>query len=212
MLELLIVDDESDILDILESVATEQRVLIDGEAHDVRVTRAANGREAFELVQTNWFDAILSDIKMPIMDGLDLLANIRGLGKEVPLIFLTAFGDKEHAVRALRLGCYDFLDKPINLDRLRDVIHRALESGFRGREIEQEIEVRLSKLAALPAERYRQLRLVFRSMILVEKARAEKTSAVEADTESNALGALLGHDSSLKKQGSKTKKKSRRAA
>ena len=200
MLELLVVDDEPEILNILEAVATEQRVLIDGEALDVRVTKAANGREALELIQARWFDAILSDINMPKMNGLDLLANIRGLGKEVPLIFLTAFGDKEHAVRALRLGCYDFLDKPFDMDRLRDVIHRALESGFRGREIEREVELRLANLASLPAERYRQLRLVFRSMILVEKSRAEKQSS-SADEIGTPINSLLGHG-----------KKARRAA
>lgn len=193
MLELLIVDDEPEILELLEAVAEERKVLIEGEALEIRVTKAKNGREALDLIQKNWFDAILSDIKMPKMDGLELLANIRGLGKEVPLVFLTAFGEKEHAVRALRLGCYDFLDKPINLDRLRDVIHRSLELGFRGRVVEQEIEVRLSKLANLPAERYRQLRLVFRSMILVEQARAAKNQPSPNESETaGGMTALLG--------------------
>lgn len=191
MLELLIVDDEPDILDILESMATEQKVLIEGESLEVRVTKAANGLEALELIQSRWFDAILSDINMPKMNGLDLLANVRGLGKEVPVVFLTAYGDKEHAVRALRLGCFDFLDKPFDLDRLRDVLHRALENGFRGREIEREIELRLAKLASLPAERYRQLRLVFRSVILVEKSRAAK-SGVATEESGRSIGDLMG--------------------
>lgn len=180
MLELLVVDDEPEILNILEAVATEQRVLIDGEALDVRVTKAANGLEALELIQARWFDAILSDINMPKMNGLDLLANIRGLGKEVPLIFLTAFGDKEHAVRALRLGCYDFLDKPFDMDRLRDVLHRALESGFRGREIEREVELRLANLASLPAERYRQLRVTIQVPSTLHRVLAEGREACDA--------------------------------
>lgn len=215
-LELLIVEDESEIQDLIESVATEQNVSIEGVVHQVRVTKAKDGQEAFDLIQRHWFDAVLSDIKMPRMDGLELLANIRGLGKEVPVVFLTAFGDKEHAVRALRLGCFDFLDKPIKFDRLRDVIHRALENGYRGRAIEQEIELRLAKHANLPADRYRQLRLVFRSMILIEHSRKKAQSEL-ADKEDRAqlgqLRSLLGHGlDAAKKMKSKKKKRTRNAA
>lgn len=216
-LELLIVEDEPEIQDIVESIVTDQNVFLEGVVYQVRVTKAKDGQEAFDLIQGRWFDAILSDIQMPRMDGLELLANIRGLGKEVPLVFLTAFGDKEHAVRALRLGCFDFLDKPINFDRLRDVIHRALENGYRGRAIEREIEIRLAKLASLPADRYRQLRLVFRSMILIEHSR-KKAHSAPADKQDRTnvaqLSSLLGRGlpSAQKKIKPKKKKRTRNAA
>jgi YesN/AraC family two-component response regulator len=136
MVELLIVEDEEEILDLLFAILGDLRVSVDGVAHAVRLTPARNGKEALDLVSKNWYDAILSDIHMPVMNGLDLLANLRGLGKEIPLVFLSGFGDKDHAVRALDLGCFDFLNKPFDVDRLRAVVSRATEVGFRGRELE----------------------------------------------------------------------------
>lgn len=182
MVELLIVEDEEEILDLLLTILGDLRVSVDGVARAVRLTPARNGKQALDLILKNWYDAILSDIHMPVMDGLDLLANLRGLGKEIPLVFLTGFGDKEHAVRALRLGCFDFLDKPFDVARLRAVVHRATEVGFRGRDLEQALELKLLPFAHLPADRYRQLRLVFRSMLIIEH-HGIKTDAAKSPAE-----------------------------
>lgn len=202
MVDLLIVEDEEEILDLLLTILSDLRVSVDGISREVRLTPARNGKEALDLISKNWYDAILSDIHMPLMDGLDLLANLRGLGKEIPLIFLTGFGDKEHAVRALRLGCFDFLDKPFDADRLRAVVHRATEVGFRGRILEQALELKLLPFADLPIDRYRQLRLVFRSMLIVEQNGAKP---IEANGEpvlpSPSLRKLLKKPKSKKKSG-----------
>jgi YesN/AraC family two-component response regulator len=197
MVELLIVEDEEEILDLLLIFMGDLRVSVDGVSRTVRVTPARNGKEALDLISKNWYDAILSDIHMPVMDGLDLLANLRGLGKEIPLVFLTGFGDKEHAVRALRLGCFDFLEKPFDVGRLRDVVHRATEVGFRGRALEQALELKLLPFAHLPVDRYRQLRLVFRSMLIAEqhgaKIEAAKLPAeLPAELPQTSLQSLLG--------------------
>ena len=192
MVELLIVEDEEEILDLLFEILGDLRVSVDGVAHVVRLTRARNGKQALDLVSKNWYDAILSDIHMPVMDGLDLLANLRGLGKEIPLVFLTGFGDKEQAVRALRLGCFDFLDKPFDTVRLRAVVHRAAQIGFRGRDLEQALELKLLPFAHLPADRYRQLRLVFRSMLIVEQHGTKSESAnSKSEFQSTSLQSLL---------------------
>lgn len=211
MVELLIVEDEDEILDLLLTILSDLRVSVDGVVRSVRLTPARNGKEALDLVSKNWYDAILSDIHMPVMDGLDLLANLRGLGKEIPLVFLTGFGDKDHAVRALRLGCFDFLDKPFDTDRLRAVVHRATEVGFRGRALEQQLELKLLPFAHLPEERYRQLRLVFRSMLIVENhsVKTESPEATKTSSLQNLLTKPVGK--SAKKPG-KAKKSSKRAA
>lgn len=211
MVELLIVEDEEELLDLLLTILSDLRVSIDGVVRSVRLTPARNGKEALDLVSKNWYDAILSDIHMPVMDGLDLLANLRGLGKEIPLVFLTGFGDKDHAVRALRLGCFDFLDKPFDADRLRAVVHRATEVGFRGRALEKQLELKLLPYAHLPEERYRQLRLVFRSLLIVENHSVKTES--QDDTRTSSLQNLLTKPvrKSAKKSG-KAKKSSKRAA
>lgn len=194
MVDLLIVEDEEEILDLLLTILSDLRVSVDGVARPVRLTAARNGKEALDLISTNWYDAILSDIQMPVMDGLDLLANLRGLGKEIPLVFLTGFGDKEHAVRALRLGCFDFLDKPFDVERLRAVVHQATAVGFKGRQLEQELELKLLPFVQLPADRYRQLRLIFRSILILEnhglKREAEKSIG---KFQATSLQSLLGN-------------------
>lgn len=208
MVELLIVEDEEEILDLLFVILKDLRVSVDGIACAVRITPARNGKEALDLISKNWYDAILSDIHMPVMNGLDLLANLRGLGKEIPLVFLTGFGDKEHAVRALRLGCFDFLDKPFDADRLRSVVHRATEVGFRGRELEQALELKLLPFAHLPADRYRQLRLVFRSMLIVEEHGAKSESAKSlGEFQPRSLKSLLGQPVGKKPSANKTASK-----
>lgn len=211
MVELLIVEDEEEILDLILTILSDLRVTVDGVVRSVRLTPARNGKEALDLVSKNWYDAILSDIHMPVMDGLDLLANLRGLGKEIPLVFLTGFGDKDHAVRALRLGCFDFLDKPFDADRLRAVVHRATEVGFRGRALEKQLELKLLPFAHLPEERYRQLRLVFRSMLIVEN-HAVKTESQDSPKTSSLQNLLTKPVRKSAKKSGKPKKSSKRAA
>jgi CheY-like chemotaxis protein len=208
MVELLIVEDEEEILDLLFVILGDLRVSVDGVARAVHITPARNGKEALDLVSKNWYDAILSDIHMPVMNGLDLLANLRGLGKEIPLVFLTGFGDKDHAVRALRLGCFDFLDKPFDADRLRAVVHRATEVGFRGRDLEKALELKLLPFAHLPADRYRQLRLIFRSMLIVEEHGIKSESAKSnEELHPTSLQSLLRQPKPLGKKPSSKKTK-----
>lgn len=208
MVELLIVEDEEEILDLLLTVLGNLRVSVDGTARPVRLTPARNGKEALDLVSKNWYDAILSDIHMPVMNGLELLANLRGLGKEIPLVFLTAFGDKDHAVRALRLGCFDFLDKPFDVDRLRAVVHRATAVGFQGRELEQQLELKMLPYAHVPEDRYRQLRLVFRSLLIVEQSghKVEPGKPVEK-VHARSLETLLTKQVAKKLKAKKTSKR-----
>lgn len=208
MVEILVVEDEEEILDLLLTILKDLRISVDGVSLAVNVTTARNGKQAFDLISGKWFDAILSDIQMPVMNGLELLSNLRGLGKEIPLIFLTGFGDKSHAVRALRLGCYDFLDKPFETDRIQSVVRKAAELGYRARAIEELLALKLVPFANLPADRQWQLRLVFRSMLFVETHQDSKNSDTEGvqNLRTNSIKSLL------KKPKPKARKSSKRAA
>jgi two-component system NtrC family response regulator len=88
---------------------------------------AADGATALELLVRNPQDLIITDMKMPVMSGIDLLRKVKDDYPEIIVILVTAFGTIESAVEAMRLGAYDYLIKPINADALRIVVSRALE-------------------------------------------------------------------------------------
>ncbi len=101
-----------------------------------RVDLAADGAEAFEMIQTRDYDVLISDIRMPNMGGMELLEKTKQASPNTDVIMLTAYGSIEMAVRAMRLGAYNYLTKPVNLDEL-DVM---LDQVFNKRRIEQENE------------------------------------------------------------------------
>jgi len=131
MAKLLIIDDERSIRNTL------REILMD-EEHEVDV--AENGKQGLEMAQAKTYDLIFSDIKMPEMDGMELLsqlkkptpdASLKG-GEtdpiETPIIMISGHGDIETAVQALKLGAYDFLLKPLDLNRILITTKNALES------------------------------------------------------------------------------------
>lgn len=122
---ILIAEDEQV---LRESVAS----LLEGEGYEV--ITASNGAEAHELALSRPFDLVLSDVRMPEMDGIDLLARLKKIAPETPVILLTAFGTVDMAVSAMRAGAWDFLLKPIQFDELLLKIERALEFGDMSRE------------------------------------------------------------------------------
>lgn len=117
---LLIVDDEPEILEMLVDVLRDSVP---------QIATAKNGKEALEKFKKGRFAAILSDIAMPEMNGLDLLEAVRQIDRSIPFVVLTGFGDKQAVIRALRLGAFDFLEKPMNTSQLRSVVKAAIESG-----------------------------------------------------------------------------------
>lgn len=122
---LLIVDDEPEIREILAD---------DLDPYEVRVLRASDGLEALEILGREAVDAVLTDIRMPRLDGIGLTERIRQGGSMVPVIFLTAFSEKDYLLAALRLGATDFLIKPYKIDELLRQVGYALELGARLRQ------------------------------------------------------------------------------
>ncbi len=92
-----------------------------------RAVPASSGSEALQLIKEQKFDLVVTDLKMPEMDGLELLAQIRKLDSDVPVIVMTAFGSIDKAVAAIKEGAYDFLTKPFEIEEMRLTISNSLK-------------------------------------------------------------------------------------
>jgi two-component system response regulator AtoC len=157
---LLIVDDEAGIRKVLSSIL---------QKYTSSVQTAAHGKEALDIIRKGSIDAVLSDITMPTMGGLELLANIRSMGMETPFVFLTGHGDKEKCIEALRLGATDFLEKPFDPPTVIEVIRRALELSHAMQEVEKETE-KLYTSAKIPADEVIRLRKVRKAIAMMRLA------------------------------------------
>jgi len=122
---ILVVDDDDAILDMVEDVLTDAGF----------AARKANSAEtALALAREHECDAVLTDIRMPGMDGLELLAKLRTIRPETPVVLMTAFGSIRSAVAAMRAGALDYVTKPFDSEALLVALERALER----RELEEE--------------------------------------------------------------------------
>jgi DNA-binding NtrC family response regulator len=92
-----------------------------------KVVQAASGREAIEKMERQVFDLVVTDMKMPGGDGMDVLRRARNASEGTPVIIMTAFGTVEGAVEAIKQGAYDYIQKPFSIDELEVKIQRALE-------------------------------------------------------------------------------------
>ncbi len=116
--EILFVDDEQDVLFLIHEYLS---------GHGYKVTTVDNGFQAAEIIKAKEFDIVFSDLKMPELNGLELLSLIKEQRPDTEVIIITGHGTIETAVEALKLGSYDYLQKPIELERLRVLINRIVE-------------------------------------------------------------------------------------
>ena len=121
MIQVLLIEDEEPIRRVLS------RILIE-ENNNYQVTEAKDGKEGLDLLGNKKFDLVLCDIKMPKMDGIEVLKKTINKSINVPFIMLTGHGNIETAVEAMKLGAYDFISKPPDLNRLLTSIRHALEN------------------------------------------------------------------------------------
>ena len=163
---LLIVDDEAELREILEEQLGDLSIVVAGVTYAVEIRAAIDGCDALKKFHETKFDAVLTDINMPKMTGLELLAALRGEGSDVPSIILTGFGDKSKAAEALRLGCFAFMDKPWKGANLRKTVLGALERGLSLRPLNSKVDARVEPYASESESRQRQLRTVFRSILV----------------------------------------------
>jgi len=114
----LVVDDEQDIRDASERILTRT---------GFKVMKATRGDEALDVLDKERIDIVLLDLKMPGMDGLEVLKRIRMLSKTIQVIVITGYATVETAIEAMKQGAYDFIPKPFEPDQLRIVVNRAWE-------------------------------------------------------------------------------------
>jgi len=115
---ILVVDDERSMREILE-------IFLKSEGYSVSV--ADNGKSALEVMKNDFFDLIITDMKMPKVGGLELLRNVKEISPDTVVVIITAFGTTESAVEAMKLGAYDYITKPFQMDDIRLVVKNALE-------------------------------------------------------------------------------------
>ncbi len=120
MPKVLVIDDEKPIRDALQNILT---------AEQYQVDLAENGKKGLELLNENGYDVVLCDIKMPGMDGLEVMAKAGEIAGDVPFILISGHGTIEIAVEAVRKGAYDFISKPPDLNRLLITIRNAVEKN-----------------------------------------------------------------------------------
>ncbi len=105
--------------------------------HGYEVFTAADGEAGLQELQKNSIDLVLLDLRLPKMGGMDVLKEIRQSDQELPVVMLTAHGDVQTAVTAMKLGASDYLLKGFDLDELLVVVQRALETSAMYRELRQ---------------------------------------------------------------------------
>ncbi|MDA7797947.1 sigma-54 dependent transcriptional regulator [bacterium] len=120
MSKILIIEDEEPIRRVLVRILTE-------EDSSFEIHQASDGKKGLDLIKKESFDLVLCDIKMPKVDGIELLQRTRKTNLTLPFIMLTGHGNIETAVESMKLGAYDFISKPPDLNRLINSVRNALE-------------------------------------------------------------------------------------
>jgi DNA-binding NtrC family response regulator len=116
---ILVVDDEPNMLRLLKTI------LMDKTGYEVTTTN--NPLEVSKLLQENHYDLVITDLKMPLVDGIDLIGIVKDIDALMPIIVITAYGTIETAEEAIQKGAYDFITKPFRKETILITIKRALE-------------------------------------------------------------------------------------
>ena len=119
MPKILIVEDEASIRRVLGSILSE-------EDKSYQVEEATNGQEAMDMIQKTDYDLVLCDIKMPKKDGLEVLLEAKALKPALRMVMISGHGDLETAVQAMKMGAFDYIAKPPDLNRLLSTVRNAL--------------------------------------------------------------------------------------
>jgi two-component system, NtrC family, nitrogen regulation response regulator NtrX len=120
MSRILIIEDEAAIRRVLTKILSE-------ESETYKVDEAEDGQQGLEKIKNNDYDLILCDIKMPKMDGVEVLEAAKKIKPEIPIVMISGHGDMETAINTMRLGAFDFISKPPDLNRLLNTVRNALD-------------------------------------------------------------------------------------
>jgi len=120
MMNILVIDDERSIRNTLKEI-------LEYEGHTIKT--AESGTEALEVIKVNQPDLIFCDIKMPGMDGIEVLENIGSMNIEVPVVMISGHGTIDTAVECIKKGAYDFIEKPLDLNRVLITLRNATDKS-----------------------------------------------------------------------------------
>jgi DNA-binding NtrC family response regulator len=120
MPNILLIEDDNAIRRVLSNILSD-------ESKDYNVTQAVDGLEGIELIKDNDYDLVLCDIKMPKMDGVEVLEASKKIKPEIPVVMISGHGDLDTAINTMRLGAFDYISKPPDLNRLLNTVRNALE-------------------------------------------------------------------------------------
>jgi DNA-binding NtrC family response regulator len=134
--KILVADDERHIAEGLQMLLADEGYEVD---------TATDGNAAWKLVQENGYGVVLADLRMPQVDGLELFGRMRKAGIPSEMIIITGEGSVDTAKEAMREGAYDYLEKPLKIDRLKELIPKALEK-FQVKQANKQLEERLANL------------------------------------------------------------------
>jgi DNA-binding NtrC family response regulator len=121
MNRILVIEDEASIRRVLTKIISEEN-----EAYHVE--EAEDGLLGLEMIKNNDYDLVLCDIKMPKMDGVEVLEKAKKIKPEIPIVMISGHGDLDTAVNTMRLGAFDYISKPPDLNRLLNTVRNALEA------------------------------------------------------------------------------------
>lgn len=120
MPKILIIEDEASIRKVLTNILIEEN-------SSYQVEDAVDGVQGLEKIRNSDYDLVLCDIKMPKMDGIELLQETKKIKPDVPMVMISGHGDMETAIHAMRLGAFDYISKPPDLNRLLNTVRNALD-------------------------------------------------------------------------------------
>ena len=120
MKKILIIEDEAAIRRVLKKIISEEN-------EGYEVAEASDGLGGLEMILNNDYDLVLCDIKMPKMDGVEVLEKVKKVKPEIPIVMISGHGDLDTAVNTMRLGAFDYISKPPDLNRLLNTVRNALD-------------------------------------------------------------------------------------
>jgi two-component system nitrogen regulation response regulator NtrX len=120
MPKILIIEDEASIRRVLGKILSE-------ESETYKVEEAEDGASGLEKIKNTDYDLVLCDIKMPKMDGVELLEAVKKIKPEIPMVMISGHGDMETAIHTMKLGAFDYISKPPDLNRLLNTVRNALD-------------------------------------------------------------------------------------
>lgn len=120
MSKILIIEDEISIRRVLTKILSEEN-------DSYSVDEAEDGIQGLEKIKNNDYDLVLCDIKMPKMDGVEVLEAVKKIKPEIPMVMISGHGDMETAIQTMRLGAFDYISKPPDLNRLLNTVRNALD-------------------------------------------------------------------------------------